>query len=337
MAQNDIITAIQTIMHTKNCFVITGHVNPDEDAVGACLGLGMWLENMGKDVKVILESHVSRINIIPGRHLLFNGNIRELNTEVFICLDCASPTRIGDARILLDKAGCTVCIDHHITNIGFAQYNYIDSAASSTSEMVFRLIGAEAARNKNIASAIYAGIVTDTGGFRFGATSSNTLRAAGQLIDAGIPFTDIYTQLQHMHTFTEAKLLGRVLENCQRCCNERVIYACVSKNMMDDINAGPKDLDGVVEYLLNTSGVDAAVLIYYRNDSEYKVSLRSRRIDVGKIAEMLGGGGHTMAAGCNIPGDIDQVKEKILPIMEQAVMEGTAGVLGGTTEVFPYA
>lgn len=308
---------IRALIRNRDDFVITGHQNPDGDAVGACFGLALALEKLQKRVQVVLEPYASKFNIIPGGHLRYAGPLDELNVGVLFCLDCGDAQRLGAARVLIERTTDTVCVDHHITNTGFARYNYLDGEASSASELVFRLIHTEVEINRDIASAIYAGLVNDTGGFRYSATSRDTLDIAGQLMALGIPFTDIYTELSHQHTFTEAKLFGRALDVCARCLDDRVVYSCVTREMMADLGATGQDLDGVVEYLLNVRGAEAAVLLYDKSAAEVKISLRSRGIDVGLVALSFGGGGHKLAAGANLTGDIQEIKDRVLKRIEQ--------------------
>ncbi len=163
--------------------------------MGACYALGLALSGMGKSVSVVLERYAVKFDIIPGSHLLYNGLLDDLDVDMLICLDCADKRRTGEGVALFNKTRITVCIDHHETNPGFAMFNYIDSGASSTCEMVFRLLDGFAEIDKQIASALYAGIVYDTGGFRFSAASKNTLDIAGRLMETGIPFSNIYNEL----------------------------------------------------------------------------------------------------------------------------------------------
>ena len=300
LTSRDHLEVIRALMRLRDDFVITGHVNPDADAVGSCYGLALALMKMGKRCRVVLDAYSSKMDIIPGQYLRYTGPLDTLNPQVFFCLDCGDVNRLGAARLLLDKAGETVCVDHHATNTGFARHNYLDGDASSASELVYRLIHTEVDLDREIASALYAGMIMDTGGFRYSATTRETLHVAGELVALGIPFTDIYTELYHQHTYTELKLRGRVLMDCVRCCGDRVIYACVTQAMMREINASWHDLEGVVEYLLNTKGAAVSILFSEREGTEVKASFRSTRIDVGKIAYKLGGGGHMMAAGCNL-------------------------------------
>jgi len=301
---NDIVD----LLLQRDNFYISGHVGPDGDSIGACFGLGLALEKMGKKVQIMLETIHPRFDVIPGRHLLEE---KLADGEVLICLDCADITRLPKGcKKLAEKLECTLNIDHHYTNTNFAKHNLVDSEASSTCEMIYHLLEFFSERDfdlwdKNIASAVYAGMVSDTGGFRFNATSQDTLKAVGKLINMDIPFTEIYTEMVHMRSYTELKLLARVLENTQLAKDGRIVYCCVNEEMMKNFNnnapdATSQDLEGVVELLLNVRGAEISFLVYDRDEGEAKISLRSRGVNVAEVAKKFGGGGHQLAAGATV-------------------------------------
>ena len=322
------VQEIRAFIREHDNFYIAGHVNPDGDSIGACFGLGLALEKMGKKVSVLIESYHSKYDVIPGRHLICNTlDIPEQRDNIaLICVDCADLCRLADkARVLAERINDTICIDHHFSNTQFAKLNFVDSKCSSACEMVYRLLNDFVDLNKDIASAIYAGMVSDTGGFRHSATSEDTLQVSAKLIGLGIPFTEIYTEAIHLRTYTETKLLARILDACKRSEDAQIIYACVPiemmKNFEDTPDAAVYDLEGIVEYLLNIRGTSVSLLVYEQGRGNAKVSLRSRRINVGAIAQQLGGGGHHLAAGASLSGDIYAVRDKALTLIEKALKE----------------
>jgi len=358
---------IAKLLQERDRFVIAGHIGPDGDTIGSCFGLAMALRKLGKKAVVMLESFAEKYNIIPGKEYLYRGT-EPLEMDVFIALDCADVERLGAARAFFDKAYAhkgktTVCIDHHETNDGFAEYNFIQPQASSTAEMVFAVIEAlleysaidipidKAPIDKDIARAIYAGIVGDTGGFRYSSTSRSTMSVAARLMETGIPFTDIYSEVLHKHSFEAAKAFGIALENATSAIDGRLVYTFITKEMLAAVGADSSDMDSVVEYLMNTRGAEVAVFFYERHqvkkdnvagdDSvnpgstaisasgigdgsqsrKIKVSMRSRGLHVGRIAAALGGGGHRMAAGCTIVGTMDSVMRQVLESLVENVAE----------------
>ena len=313
----EILEVIQN--HEK--FVIVGHSGPDGDAIGSCFGLALALEKMGKQAKVVLETYSSKYYIIPGRRLLHVGSFDKLDFEVLISLDCAELSRLGNAKYLFERAAITICIDHHETNKGFAQYNYLEPETPSTSEMVFRIVEQLVELDMDIATAIYAGIVSDTGGFRYKATCNSTMKIAAKLMDTGIPFTDICNELMHIHRFSAGKALGRALENSGQHYEGRIVYSFMTRDMLAEVNADPSDLDGVVEYLMATRGADVAVLVYEKSaPPNVKVSMRSQGPNVGRVATILGGGGHALAAGGTVVGTVEEILERTLEILKEEVI-----------------
>jgi len=321
---------IVALLKSKQVFYVAGHTSPDGDAIGSSFGLGLALEKLGKTVYVILEDYHSRYNIIPGRHLLYSGKITETTIEtdaVFICMDCASITRLSEPVQQLAKQALAnktlVCVDHHFSNDYFASHNFVDITASSTCELVYRLLDGFVELDKNIAAAVYSGMVSDTGGFRNATTGEETLEAASHLIAIGIPFTQIYTALINLRTFTELKLLARVLDVCERTEDAAIVYACVTTDMMKNLegaaDATIQDLEGVVEYLINIRHAQVSLLIYERAANEVKMSMRSKEINVGEIAQKFGGGGHKLAAAAIANCSVHELRDRVIPVIQAAL------------------
>jgi len=315
---NNILQAI----NERSSFVISGHTGPDGDCIGACYGLAFALEMLGKNVTVVLEPYPQKYNIIPG-HKFFNTQpVDELEVDVLIALDCADVSRLGPGLSLFDRAKLTICIDHHKTNIGFAQLNYIRPNASSTCEIVFGFIEQLVQPNVEIATAIYAGMVCDTGGFKYNATAKSTMEITARLMEIGIPFTDIYDQVLHIHSFEAAKAKGIILANAKQTLGGRVTYSYITREELEDTGAEVSDLDGVVEYLRDTRGTDVAALIYEKQiPKQFKMSLRSRGPDVSAVATAMGGGGHVLAAACTTYGEIESIIAQALQLIEKEIID----------------
>lgn len=308
------------LIHKRSSFVLTGHISPDGDAIGSCFGLAFALKKLGKNVTVVLEPYPQKFNVIPGRDFLYTGNVNNLDVDVLIALDCADLTRLGPGQLLFNRAKHTVCIDHHTTNFGFAEFNHIEPETSSTCEIVFRLIEQLTQPDENIASAIYAGIVADTGGFNYSVTAKSTLEIAARLIDIGIPFTTIYNELLNMHSFAAGKALGIVLQNAKQALGGRIIYSHITLAELESVGANSRDVDGFVEYLRNTNGADLAVFVYQSHaPGKVKVSFRSQGPDVGSVAVAMGGGGHRLAAGCTVTATVAEAVEQALNLLVKEI------------------
>jgi phosphoesterase RecJ-like protein len=309
---------ISEILHKHTNFIIAGHIKPDGDAIGASMGLALSLAKMGKKPTVLLELYSNKYNIIPGRQFLLHDPPDDTDAEVFITLDCADAERLGAARSLLNTVPVTVCIDHHDTNTGFAQYNFIDADASSTSEIIFDLITPLVEMDVDIASAIYAGVVSDTGGFRFSATGKTTLENSARMMETGIPFTEIYSELMNRHSFDSAKALGIVIHNARQILGGRIVYSYITRNDLKSVGATPLDLDGVVEYLMSTRGAEVALFVYENERvPEVKISMRSHDFHVGHFAANWNGGGHRRAAGFTTTVPIMEILSVLLEELER--------------------
>ena len=319
---------IRAFLQAQSTCYIAGHTNPDGDTIGACFGLGMALQKLGITARVLMEPFHPSLQIIPGGHLLVPVGAGPLLPDaldtagppaspppVLICVDCADERRIGEPARALFPHAVVVNIDHHYTNTMFGQYNFVDGAASSACELVYRLLHGFVEPDRDIATALYAGMVCDTGGFRFNATGPDTLRLAGELISLGIPFTEIYTELIHMRSFVGVRLMGAVIDRLQSHLGGRLYTAAVDAALFAAHGATPLDMEGVVEFILNIRGAEAAALLYEK-EGEIKVSLRSRRANVGAIALKLGGGGHHLASGATVQGGLADTHTTVVQLFE---------------------
>jgi len=305
------IPEIRKLLMQHDNFYITSHINPDGDAIGSCFGLGLALQKIGKNVQVLLEPFQSRFDIIPGKGLLSK---KAFSGGVLILLDCSNADRISPQHQILTESLPSINIDHHYTNTNFAKVNYVDGNASSACELVYRLLDGFIDLDSDIAAALYSGMVSDTGGFRFSSTSPKTLQAASHLTSYGIDFTTIYTELMLIRSFAEIKLLAKVLENAEVKGN--VMHVCVDKEMIKSVpNALSRDVEGIVEMMLNTRDIEISVLLYEKENGEIKISLRSRSTNVGEVAKKFGGGGHHLAAGANAKGNIYEIREQVLSLL----------------------
>ena len=315
---NSEVRALIEVINASANVTITGHRTPDGDAVGSVYALGMALRNMRKDVCVVLEEYNGRFNIIAGRELLYIGGLDRLIPDTLITLDCASAERLGAASCLLKKARCTVNIDHHVSNTQFAKINYVDSGASSTCEIVFRILSELDVIDKDIAGALYAGIIYDTGGLRHNSTSLSTLCTVSRLMALDIPFSRIYNELMHTRTLVEARAMGRAINNLYTLENGAIACTYITREDLGETGATIADLGDICEYVVNISGVRYALFIYQRLDGNgCKVSMRSKDAPINGIAEYFGGGGHSFAAGCDFNGTLEQAQETIIEMLRK--------------------
>lgn len=283
---------------------ISGHIRPDGDCVGACMGMYLYLKKELKDaqITVFLEKPSEVFDCISGVDTIKEADENDHTVyDVFIALDC-SKDRLGSAEPLFERAVKKINIDHHISNTGCGDVNYVRGDASSTSELVYELLEEEKL-DAEIAKALYIGIIHDTGVFQYSNTSPSTLQAASRLITFGFDFSEIIESTFYEKTFVQNQIMGRALLESILFMDGKCIAAVISKKMMEFYGVGGKDLDGIINQLRNTKGVECAIFLYELDTLTYKVSMRSSgEVDVAKIAQLFGGGGHVRAAGCTMQG-----------------------------------
>lgn len=313
---------IDIIGDYKN-ILISPHVKPDGDAIGSSLATAILLKKLGKNPIVLLDSFNSKFDILPGLEFVFSGNTDDINYDVFIALDCGSKERLGEHVQLFEKSKIKINIDHHISNNLYGDYNFVSVKSSSTCEMVFNVFNDFVTIDKDAATCIYLGIVFDTGGFRNLATKPETMIVASKLMSLGVDFSNVFSDIMTMHTLEEVKSFGKGISNLKIDFENEIAYTYLTMNELSECNATLKDIDGIVSYILNVKGVSISMFIYEKAQNNVKVSLRSKKLDVNKVASNFGGGGHINAAGCEISDTIENahkmVKEIILKDLKENV------------------
>ncbi len=299
---------------------ISGHIRPDGDCIGSCLGVWNYIQDNYPDIQadVYLEQVVSKFRFLKGADLVKTDCSEERNYDLFISLDASDRERLGEAVKYLDTAKRSVCVDHHITNPGFADENWIVADASSASELAWEIMEEEKV-SKHTAEALYVGIAHDTGVFQYSNTSPKTMQIAGSLIAKGINFSQIVDNTFYKKTYIQNQILGRALVESILLLDGRIIVGRVRQKDMEFYGAIPADLDGIVSQLRVTDGVEVAIFLYETGNHQYKVSLRSNGpVDVSAVCAYFGGGGHVKAAGCTMYGTVyDVINNLTLHIEKQ--------------------
>ncbi|SEQ35483.1 phosphoesterase RecJ domain-containing protein [Lachnospiraceae bacterium RM5] len=288
---------------------ITGHRRPDGDCIGSCLGLYNYLTKNYPELSVslYLESIADKFVFLKNSDKIIFNTEKDEEFDLFIVLDSSDLERIGETVKYFDKAKKTLCIDHHISNNNFAMENVVDAKLSSASELLYMMLDEDKV-DKYVAEALYLGIVHDSGVFKYSNTSYNTMAIAGKLMEKGIDFTSIIDDTFYTKTYVQNQILGRALLESVVFYDGKCIFSVVKKDEFDFYNITSADLDGVVEQLRITKGVEVAIFMYETEPMEYKISLRSKsEVDVSKVAEYFGGGGHIRAAGVMMHGTVYDV------------------------------
>ena len=288
---------------------IGGHVRPDGDCVGSCVGLYLYIKKVFPEIQadVYLEEIPESFCFLKGTDEIRHSCEQDKSYDLFLALDSGDTGRLGEAVKYFDTAKRTVCIDHHISNVGYAGENFIKPDASSTSELIYEILEDDRI-TEEIAEALYMGIAHDTGVFQYSCTSSRTMQIAGRLMDKGIPFSDILDKTYFEKSYLQHQILGRALLESIRVMDGRCIISGLRKRDISFYGVTPKDMDGISAQLRNTEGVEVAIFLYESDVQEYKVSMRSKSfVDVRKVAQFFGGGGHVRAAGCTMQGSMHDV------------------------------
>lgn len=303
------LNKISSVLENAKTVAIAGHVRPDGDCVGSCMGMYLYLKEYYPHIQtdVYLEevrdvfSYIQGIDQVKGQWQ--EGTVYDL----LLLFDVSSRDRIGVAGEALGTAGRTVCVDHHVTNKGIAQLNHIEPEASSTCEVLYTLLEPEKV-TREIAEAIYTGIIHDTGVFQYSCTGVRTMEIGGKLMEKGIDFSKIIRDSFYTKTYAQNQIMGRTIMESIMLLNGQCIVGYVRRKELEFYGITPKDLDGIVNQLQNTKGVEVAIFLYETGIQEYKVSMRSNGIvDVARIAAYFNGGGHVRAAGCTMQGSVYDV------------------------------
>lgn len=310
---------IEHLLGGERRICITGHVRPDGDCVGSCLGLRSYLLTLDVTLKVdvFLEPAPAPFALLTG----FDGirTYQQEDGEYDLCfvLDAGERGRLGANAACLDHAGRIVCIDHHRTQRSFVPECIVEPEASATCELLFDLMDEEKI-NLETAECLYLGIAHDTGVFRHSNVTRHTMEAAGVLIGKGVRHSKIVNDTFFSKTYLQNQLLGRALVESIVFCEGQCIVSMVSLKTMEFYRATHEDLEGIVDQLRLTRGVEVAIFISETEFQVYKVSLRSNeKVDVSRVAEYFGGGGHLRAAGCTMTGTfydvVNNLSEQIAP------------------------
>ena len=306
------------IMQSRT-IAITGHTRPDGDCVGACMGLYNYIVENYPEIRVdiFLEPIAGSYKLIKRTDEIRQPEGRPEAYDLFICLDNSQKDRMTKGmEVYFDAAAATINVDHHISNTRFAQTNHVVAEASSASEVLYDLLDPEKI-TLSVAEALYMGIICDSGVFKYASTSEHTMQIAGRLMHLGVDSGRLIDEVFYERTYVQAQLLGQALLNSVRLFEGRCIYTVITREMFRKFQARPDDLEGIVEQLRLTKGVEAAILISETEEGTSKFSFRSKRyMDVKKVAALCGGGGHIRAAGCTVHGDWNESLKIFLEAIE---------------------
>lgn len=294
----------------RDRFVLTSHARPDGDAIGSALACCQILRAMGKQADVMLRDGVPRIyRTLPFADQVLQANRVTGNYEAAIILECDSVNR---TRLEGLEDRFLISIDHHVSGRPFAHVNWIDPHAVATGEMVFRLAReAGTPFSPEMATCLYTALMTDTGSFMFQGTNEHTFALARELVLAGADPSHCARNIYFAHSVAKIRLLGEALRNLNT--EGHVGWTWVTQEQMERCGAKEEDCEGLVNYVLSIGEVEVAAFFRELPDGRFRLSLRSKgKLDVARVAEGFGGGGHECASGCSIDGPLAHAVHLVL-------------------------
>ncbi|KWX75628.1 DHH family phosphoesterase [Paenibacillus jilunlii] len=301
-------------------YLVVSHIQPDGDAVSSTLAVGWLLSCLGKKYTMLNEGPIpQRMEYLWHAGEIVNlaeGELPRGYSHV-ICVDCADFQRVGLTQRHFAPDALIVNIDHHPTNNGYGFINLIKPDAAATAEILFDLLKTfEVEWDIDIATALYTGLLTDTGGFRYSNTSPKVMAAVSELLELGVNGPTLAETLLEEMTLGQVKVLNRALSTLQLSPEGDIAWVSVTPQDMLDCEAANEDLEGIVNYPRNIRGVEVGILFKVIHERAVKASFRSAgKVDVAALAQVFGGGGHTRAAGARI----DATLEDAIPIVLQEV------------------
>jgi bifunctional oligoribonuclease and PAP phosphatase NrnA len=313
----DRLQAAALFIRDNDDFLVVSHVSPDGDAIGSTGAVGFVLQLLGKSYTLINEGRVPK----KYAELLGDQPIADYSLDPparrfarVIAVDCADYARIGGVHNLFEADAALLNIDHHPTNDEFGQVNLVKTDAAATVQIIYDLAQTLGIRwTKPLAECIYAGLLTDTGGFRYSNTSADVLAIAERMLRLGVNGAELSERLLEAMTFPQVQLLREALATLTFTEDRKIAHLTVLSDTLSATGAADEDTEGLVNIPRNVEGVEVGILFKQKDASLFKVSMRSAgAVDVSQIAKRFGGGGHVRAAGCTIEGKLDEVIERMV-------------------------
>ncbi len=305
------------VLKGPRSWIVASHLSPDGDTLGSAIAMKHLLRQLGATVlHVCPDSVPDRYAFLAGADEVVTELPEDLSDWGLVTCDAAELSRFGEWAERFAAMPLRVNVDHHVSNPGFGTINVILTDAAATGEVVYHLFECFGIRpSLEAAQAMYAAIVTDTGGFAYEATTAETHRIAGELIALGVHPAWMTQQLFEQVPMSELQIKSQALAKMQRTPDGTVVWTVVTQAMLVATGADESQLDGLAEQMRSLKGVDIA--FYLRETARgVKLSLRGKHSDVNRVAAHFGGGGHRRAAGATVPGPIDSAAERVLEAIQ---------------------
>ncbi|QRN86310.1 bifunctional oligoribonuclease/PAP phosphatase NrnA [Clostridia bacterium] len=304
--------------------LVTSHRDPDGDCIGSTVAMTLALKQLGFEADALnLDEIPYRYTFCDPSKLIYDiDHIPDRKHEVVVVLDSSDLNRLGyDMKKEFPRIHTIINIDHHRSNVGFGDLNIVEDTASANCEILFRILTEwEVQWNSQIANALYTGITTDTGSFKYESTSSETLRIAASLIDYGADINIIRASIWENEPYNRIRALSDVLDDLKITKDGRISWIKISLEEIQRHKLNNGDLESFVDYPRTVTGVEVALFIKEMEMGKLKVSVRTKScIDATKIASIFGGGGHKRAAGFKVEGKLDEQEQRIIKLVQEEV------------------
>jgi phosphoesterase RecJ-like protein len=313
---NSTFAEIETALGGARDILVASHVRPDGDALGSTIAFSLWLKSLGKNVTAWNEEGVTqKFRYLPEHEIVTIPAAEPRAFDAVVALDNSVKNRLGSVWKSVASTKLLVNIDHHISNEGYGDLNYIDPTSPATGQILFEFFRDRAVTiTPEIAGNLFAAISTDTGSFQYLGTNARTFLAGAGLIEAGVDVAKISRQMYESQPMRRLELLRYALNQAKFDCDGHLASFSLPLSAVEEMGVLPEDNEGIIDHLRSVEGVVAAVFFEELGDGMIRVSSRSKdeRVDVCKICKQFGGGGHPLAAGARIQGSLAAVEEKFL-------------------------
>ena len=322
---------VAQLLHEADCVALTCHVDPDGDALGSMLALHHFLQQRGTRTVASFGSSGAaheplsippQYTFLPGLDSLVTADAFPTAPDLLVCFDTGSPDRLGTLRASADNARNVIVVDHHASGQAFGDVRLCDGSAAATVVLVEELIrrmGGEL--DREIATCLYVGLVTDTGRFQYASTTPEVMELGARLIGFDIDHASINRQVWSAHSFGYLKVLGRAMDRATLVPEAGLAWTAVHQADLATLGIAMQETEGLIDVLHGLEAAECALVCKEQPGltaagPRWKASLRSKgAVDVGELARELGGGGHRFAAGFTAVGSLDDVVSRVTALL----------------------
>lgn len=316
MNKNLSILEISGELLKYDSFAIICHMRPDGDSIGSSLALKKGLNSIGKRAEVFCVDKIPEKFAYLKAEDEYSDTIKD-NFEAYVAVDCASSSRMGDLYVVFAKQRNTFNVDHHVSNEKYAKYNCVIDNSSNCENIYELLCAINAPITKDVATALMTGVCTDTGNFSHKNVTENSFKTAANLTVSGADINLIYNETFVKQSKNRAKLFSLFSGGLRYYLDDFLCVGVITQDMFEKSGAKLNETEGFIDFALSIGCVGVAVSVMEVGDKKYKISFRSKSLDVNEVAGVFGGGGHTLASGCMICGYLEDVIDKIVYAVKQ--------------------